>query len=154
MTDWIRDALDAVRAAVRAEFSATEVPDMHISQTPQDFKRPAFFVQMIPGRVEHLSASLMGFPSTWQVVYFPPENVDGLVDGLALMNVADRMTGALGRVLTLRSPNGVTYDVNGFSCDLHDGIGYFTVDLWTSMRRPEPAAEPMRDIHLELDTEE
>ncbi|HML46164.1 MAG TPA: hypothetical protein PKE04_05380 [Clostridia bacterium] len=154
MTDWIRDALDTIRAAVRAEFPVAEIPDLHINQMPQGFRRPALYVQPIPDRTEWLTASLMGTPSSWQVVYFPKEDNLGMVDNLALLAVADRMTNALGRVPTLTSPAGVTYDVTDFSYDLRDGLGFFTADLWTSMRLEEPAAEPMRGITLELNTKE
>ncbi|HML49611.1 MAG TPA: hypothetical protein PKE04_22980, partial [Clostridia bacterium] len=131
-----------------------EIPDLHINQMPQDFRRPALYVQPIPDRTEWLSAVMMGAPSAWQVVYFPPEDKQGLVDNLALLGLADRMTNALGRVPTLTSPNGTVYDVTDFSYDLRDGLGFFTVDLWTSMRLEEPAAEPMQDIALDLNTKE
>lgn len=146
----IRDALDAVRAAVRAEFPASEIQHFHVSQMPQDFTRPALYVQMIPGRTDRMTANLLGFPSSWQVVYFPEEDADGLVDNLALIGVADRMTDALGRVTTLMGPGGTVYNVDGFSCDVREGLGYFTVDLWTSERLEEPAADKMQDIYLAL----
>jgi hypothetical protein len=150
----IQDALDAVRTAIRSEFPVSEIEHCHVSQIPEDFKRPTLYVQMIPGRTDRMTANLLGFPSSWQVVYFPEEDPDGLVDNLALMGVGDRMTDTLGRVTTLTGPSGTVYNVDGFSCDLRDGLGYFTVDLWTSERLEEPVADKMQDIRLELNKEE
>ena len=148
-------AQNAIITALRSVFPVEEVSTIYLTEVPADFERPSFFLHMIlPFRGEDITTHIRRYPMSWQVVYFPPLDAAGNEDSQNLMDMAMSLEELFGqeRTLTLTGmPGGnAVAQIDGFTYDTRDGVGYGSLQFTVFLRREDADAVPLQKVELDF----
>lgn len=150
--------LDAARRAVitalRTKFSLTQVPTIYLAEVPADFQRPSFYLEHMPFRGEDVTTHMRRYPLSWQIVYFPSLDDAGEEDIANLQSVAMPLEELFGqrKSLTLTGmPGGdAVAQIDGFSWEERDGVGYGSLQFSVFLMREDADAALLQSLELSV----
>lgn len=150
-------AQNAIITALRSVFSVEEISTIYLTEVPAGFVRPSFYLYMIlPFRGEDITTHIRRYPMSWQIVYFPPLDAAGNENSQSLIDMAMPLEELFGqeRTLTLTGMTGgdLVAQIDGFSYDTRDGVGYGSLQFSVFLRREDPDAALLQNVELAIGT--
>ena len=137
-------SLNAIRSLLKTKFLT--ITRTYINTVPSGFKRPSFFVQFVTATEEHLCKRMYLSKTTWQIVYFAPDESSGTTpDPLNQFSVADTLKTALMDAMSIVG-DGVIYSIVSCEGGPRDNEVYITVKLEAEWTREDETYDLMQDI--------
>ena len=150
--------LEAARRAIitglRTKFSLAQVPTIYLVEVPADFQRPSFYLERLPFRGEDIATHIRRYPLSWQIVYFPALDDAGNEDAADLQSVAMPLEELFGQTKTLTLtglPGGdAMAQIDGFSWEERDGVGYGSLQFSVFLMREDADATLLQSLELSV----
>lgn len=144
----------ALKKALREAFPKSAVPQLHESNLPVGFKRPALMIQMMQWGPRHIASDIYEIKVRWQIVYFPREDAVGNAIQTDLFDAVDKLEKRFGRESGLTAPDGTELRLEDFNAEERDGVVYASLALTGYLEREYPAAEMLEELEINIKTEE
>jgi len=145
---------EALKTALREAFPKSAVPQLHESNLPVGFKRPALMIQMMPWGPRHVASSIHEFKVRWQVVYFPREDAAGNAVQADLFDAVSALEMRFGRENSLTAPDGTVLRMEDFNAEEREDVVYASLALCGYLEREEPAVTLLGEAEINMSTEE
>ena len=147
-------ARQAVITALRTKFSLAQVPTIYLAEVPADFQRPSFYLERLPFRGEDVTTHMRRYPLSWQIVYFPSLDAAGNEDAADLLSVAMPLEELFGQqkslTLTGMPGGGAVAQIDSFSWDERDGVGYGSLQFSVFLRREDADVALLQSLEMSM----
>ncbi len=145
----------SIITALRTKFSLAQVPTIYLTEVPADFDRPSFYLERIlPFRGEDIATHMRQYPLSWQIVYFPPLDASGNEDAANLLSVTMPLEELFGQqktmILTGMQNGDAVAQIDSFSWDVRDGVGYGSLQISVFLMREDVDAVQLQHVELTM----